>query len=254
METVVDERIQRERDHHNDRFGRVEDPRRYLDKWYATIRHSSFKLDDLVRAASVNKVALEYGCADGSVSLDEMKLPQIAAEVIGIDISEKAIEKANADAQRRGYANARYLAMNAEEMEFADKSFDVVFGRGILHHLDLDKSLSDIARVLRPGGKAMFIEPMAYNPILNHYRNKTPDIRTVDEHPLVVSDFKLARRYFSKVDVTFYGLFSVASGFVNGTWGWPYRVGKAIDNIVLRVPFIGKYAWYTLLVMHKGDG
>lgn len=253
MGTAADNRIQRERDHHNDRFGQAEDPRKYLDKWYATVRHSSYKFDDLVRAASVNKAALEYGCADGSVSLDEMKLAQIASKVIGIDISEQAIEKANVDAQRRGYTNARYMAMNAEEMEFDDNSFDVVFGRGILHHLDLSKSFPDIARVLRPGGKAMFLEPMAYNPILNRYRNKTPDIRTVDEHPLLMSDLKLARRYFSAVDVTFYGLFSVASGLVNGVAGWPYRVGKAIDDIILRAPFIGKYAWFVLLVMHKDN-
>jgi len=50
--------------------------------------------------------------------------------------------------------------MNAEELKFADDYFDIVCGGAILHHLDLNKALSEIARVLKPDGKAIFVEPL----------------------------------------------------------------------------------------------
>ena len=137
-------------------------------------------------------------------------------------------------------------------MSFPDQSFNVVFGRGIVHHLDLARCFSEVSRVLRNGGMATFVEPLGHNPFLNLYRRWTPDIRTADEHPLLVSDFALARRYFSRVNITFYGLFSVVSVLLDRTAGGAaYRIGKALDDRILRLPFIGRYAWYALMVCHK---
>jgi SAM-dependent methyltransferase len=248
--SIDEARVQREKDFHNDRFGQEVDPRQYLDRWYASIRHCNYKLDNMVRTLSWHKSVLEYGCADGSVGMDELHLPDICQSLIGIDISEQAVAKATVDARKRFYNNAAYLTMNAEAMEFSNNSFDVVFGRGILHHLDLNRAFSEIARVLKPGGFALFTEPMGHNPFLNRYRNKTPDIRTSDEHPLLVSDFDIARTYFDDVNVSYYGMFSIASA-VLGVAGWPYRLGRAIDNVVLKSERIGKYAWYSLIVMQK---
>jgi hypothetical protein len=48
---------------------------------------------------------------------------------------------------------------------------------------DLSLACSEIARVLRPGGPAIFVEPLGHNPLINAYRKRTPALRTVDEHP-----------------------------------------------------------------------
>ena len=90
-----------------------------------------------------------------------------------------------------------------------------------------------------------------FDPFLNLYRRWTPDIRTADD-VLLVSDFALARRYSSRVNITFYGLFSVVSVLLDrAPAGAAYRIGKALDNRILRLPFIGRYAWYALMVCHK---
>ncbi|MGQ9464975.1 MAG: class I SAM-dependent methyltransferase, partial [bacterium] len=50
--------------------------------------------------------------------------------------------------------------MDAENLAYKSKAFDLVYGIGILHHLNLNKVIPEIRRVLKPGGKAIFREPM----------------------------------------------------------------------------------------------
>ena len=243
--------IEREKDFHNLRFGAEHDPREYLDRWYRAVRHGSKWQDDLVIQKSVGKDVLEYGCADGSQALDHLKLPEVCASLNGIDISDKAIEKARDRAAQLCYRNTEFHVMNAEAMTFPDGMFDVVFGRGILHHLDLGKSFSEISRVLKSDGVAIFSEPLGHNPLINMYRNRTPGMRTPDEHPLLMADFKHAEEYFSRVELKPYGLFAAASAIVDRhATGAAYRVGKALDQFVLRGP-VGRFAWHSVVILHK---
>jgi len=60
------------------------------------------------------------------------------------------------------------------------------------------------------------------------------------------------RGMFARVDTRFYGLASAASALVDaGAQGWPYRLGKAIDDVILRAPLLGRYAWHCLIVCRK---
>jgi len=246
--------VTREREFHNTRFGHEEDPRKYLDKWYETIRHGAELQDRQVIGLSKDADVLEYGCSDGGWSLSSLHLPGICRSLQGIDISDVAVAKANEQSRRIGAANATFLAMNAEAMSFEDNMFDLVYGRGIIHHLDLDRCFAEVVRVLKPGGTASFYEPLGHNPILNAYRNRTPDIRTVDEHPLMMSDLALARRYFEEVQVEYFGLCSVGSALVpSGMRGIAYAAGKAADAVVLKLPFVSRFAWYALLTLRKGS-
>ncbi|KKB06905.1 methyltransferase type 11 [Devosia geojensis] len=245
--------VDRERDFHNERFAQEEDPRRHLDKWYWAIRHGAMQQDAQVKELAAGADVLEYGCSTGGWSLDALQLPAVCRSLVGIDISDIAVERANKRARQLGAANtARFLAMNAEEMAFPDESFDLVYGRGIIHHLDLDRCFAEVSRVLRPGGVASFFEPMGHNPVLNAYRRRTPDIRTPDEHPLLVSDFALARRYFADVGVRYFGLFSVASAMVPaGARAFAYSAGRGVDALVLTLPYVNRFAWYALITLVK---
>ena len=55
-----------------------------------------------------------------------------------IDISDVAVQETAEVARANGIAGS-YLLMNAEETAFADNSFDLICGTGILHHLNLER-------------------------------------------------------------------------------------------------------------------
>ena len=137
-------------------------------------------------------------------------------------------------------------------MTFPDASFDLVFGRGIIHHLDLESCFSSISRVLRPGGTAVFWEPLGHNPVLNRYRAMTPTARTPDEHPLLRSDFEIAERYFQLDALRFFGLTTVLTVPVRDT---PVgerllKITSAIDKTLFKSP-LRWLAWYVLIEVRK---
>jgi SAM-dependent methyltransferase len=138
--------------------------------------------------------------------------------------------------------------MNAEALEYGDDTFDVIFGRGIIHHLNLPACFSEIHRVLKPGGHAIFYEPLGHNPVLDWYRRRTPHLRTEDEHPLLMADVRLARQSFSRVDTRFFGLFTLIGVWLDpSAQGYAFRSCEMLDRLALSVPFAQRFAWYSLL-------
>jgi SAM-dependent methyltransferase len=79
---------------------------------------------------------------------------------------------------------------------FADDSFDIVIGASILHHLDLDRALAEIRRVLRPGGRGVFVEPLAHNPLMRLGRLLTRGAGGDAGRPLTDRDWALCARHF----------------------------------------------------------
>ena len=95
-------------------------------------------------AEAVPRRVLEVGGGEGELA--ERIRGELGAEVIAIDQSERMVE-----IQRSKGIDAR--VGDVEELPFADGEFDVVVAAWMLYHVsDLDRSLADIARVLKPGG------------------------------------------------------------------------------------------------------
>jgi SAM-dependent methyltransferase len=242
-----------EREFHNQRYGGEVDPRGALGKWYAAVDSAFRQQIELIRRAPADAKILEYGCADGRLSLLEQQVAQRFTKFCGIDISDRAIERARETAASLGLQGRRFEVMDAEAMTFPDREFDLVYGRGILHHLDLNRCFGEIARVLRPGGTAVFVEPMGHNPALNWYRSRTPELRTPDEHPLLMADFRLAKRFFSQIDLTFVGLSTLlAVPLLKTQVGRPaMTLCETVDRYLLRVPGLQRNAWFVLMQLTR---
>lgn len=103
--------------------------------------------------------ALEMGCGTGLFT--EM-VARSGAAVQTVDLSIHLLDSARA--RTASLSNVRLACGNAEETPFRAASFDTVYGSSVLHHLDLDRALAEAARVLRPGGRAVFAEPNIVNP------------------------------------------------------------------------------------------
>lgn len=224
-----------------------EGTRAQLDKYYLVTRRSRDHYGNVLEAAGSGKDVLEYGCGTAGFSV---RLRQHGARVTSIDISPVAIEQSRRWTHSKDIRDIRFCTMNAETLAFADRSFDLICGTGILHHLNLEQSYAEVARVLRPGGVGAFLEPLGHNPVINFYRKLTPAMRSEDEHPLLMPDLELARKYFGKVDLKFFHLNSLAAV--------PLRrspifepVLKAFDSVdralFASVPLLRRWAWITVM-------
>jgi SAM-dependent methyltransferase len=244
-------RIDRERAWHDDRFANR--PRRGLAVQSFTqglTQEALNRVYAVVRRNCAGKDVLDYGCSMGEATLLMRKFG--ARSVSGIDISAVAVQQARDAATRAGVDNVSFQVMNAEELQFPNRSFDMVFGIAILHHLDLDKACTEIARVLRPGGLAVFLEPLGHNVFINLFRRATPGSHTQDEHPLLARDLSVCRRYFGQVDLEFVNLLTLFSAPLVGVPGRDtIRRGlNVIDKAVFRVlPVAGRYAWNVVMTM-----
>jgi len=106
----------------------------------------------------VAKKVLEFGCGTGLLSRE---ISSSCRELIAIDISDEFLETAKA---RSSQPNIVYLKIDAQDTHFENNSFDAVIGNSVLHHLDMEKSLREVFRLLKPGGNMVFAEPNMLNP------------------------------------------------------------------------------------------
>lgn len=125
-----------------------------------------------------DKEVLEYGCGLGEIAT---LLARSGAIVTTFDLSPKSILISRQRAKlNKAASNIRLAVAAGENIPYADNSFDFIIGKAILHHLNADLGWSEISRVLKPGGKAVFVEPMGMNPVLDfvrdhvQYPNKKP--------------------------------------------------------------------------------
>lgn len=162
-----------------------------------------------------------------------------------INISEAELDAGRAHAAARGI-DADFRKMDAHELAFGDASFDCVFGVAILHHLEFDRAMREIHRVLRPGGSIMFVEPLILNPVARVARALTPGARTLDERPLGRAELALVDRYFESRNY-YSELFTVPGGILSGlVFRAPVnpvtRLCDWLDHALLRVlPALGPY-------------
>ena len=110
--------------------------------------------------------ALEIGAGTGYFTLNLLQLGLIERATV-TDISPGMLDVLAAGARRLSLT-VDPIRAGAEQLPFAEGRFDLVFGHAVLHHLpDLEASLSEMRRVLRPGGTLAFCgEPSRFGELI----------------------------------------------------------------------------------------
>jgi SAM-dependent methyltransferase len=243
----LDERSDREREFHEERFSDGVGARDQ-DKYYTAVSAARALLDSEVdRCTRQGGTGLEVGCSTGE-NLERL-LTAHAFEAHGIDISAAAV--AAAQARMKAFSPMPALeVMDANHMRFGDGLFDFCFGSGVLHHLALPDAVYEVRRVLRPGGLFLFLEPLATNPIIRAYRRLTPAARSADETPLTVEHLSQLRAAFPGVRLTFFGFLTIACVALNR---WPrlrrpaLALASALDRAIFALPGAWRLAWVVVI-------
>lgn len=248
----AESRIDREQAWHDRRFAEAPDRSARLSRLTGAMTLDALRVayhtaKDRCPGARV----LDYGCAEGEAAVLLRRYG--ASEVRGIDISSVAVQHAADRAAAEGVSDVSFEVMNAEQLTFPDAHFDLIFGIGILHHLDLSRAFAEIARVMKTHGSAVFLEPLGHNPLITAVRHLTPHARTADEHPLMMTDLRQARQHFNRVGTRFVNLSTLVSAPLAGLPGSAalHRGFASLDRRLLRLPWLSRFAWNVVLTLEK---
>lgn len=164
--------------------------------WYENERHHGYHamLDRLqigvAKPLCADRDALEIGCGTGLILKE---IAPIARRAVGLDISRGMLEKARA----RGLD---VVEGTATDLPFADESFDSVYSFKVLAHVqEITTAMAEVARVLRPGGRAAleFYNTRSLRYVIK--RLKRPHAVSA-----TTTDDQVYTRYDSLADVTGY--------------------------------------------------
>ncbi len=112
---------------------------------------------------AVGLKVLDVGCGQG---VDAIEYAKAGAEVVGIDLTPRHVELARENLVALGLS-AEIVEGDAEQLPFADGTFDRASSNGVLHHTpDIGSALGEIRRVLKAGGEARIL---VYNRNSFHY-------------------------------------------------------------------------------------
>ena len=109
---------------------------------------------------------LDLGSGAGTDSLVAALMVGPEGRVTGIDMTPEMLGKARAAASDLGAGNVEFVEGEAERLPFGDESFDVVISNGVIDLIpDKDAVLSELFRVLTPGGRIQIADVTIENPV-----------------------------------------------------------------------------------------
>jgi SAM-dependent methyltransferase len=109
---------------------------------------------------------LDLGSGAGTDSLIAAQMVGSRGSVTGIDMTPAMLGKARAAAAEMGATNVEFVESEAEQLPFADGTFDVVISNGVIDLIpDKDAVFAELHRVLVPGGRLQIADVTIQNPV-----------------------------------------------------------------------------------------
>lgn len=206
------------------------------------------------------KRVLEVGCGDGRYSL---MLAIYGAEVHATDLSAEGVAATRKRAARWNVTLADTRVADMLDLPYPDGSFDVVFGNAILHHVVHHRfgrqAMDEIRRVLRPGGRAAFLENNGDNRglmfVKNHLMGRFGSRRHGDdtERPLREVDVTRSCSSWSSVRFAYPEVFGFRAAPMWLPW-WPERLRRPCERLDLLLSgpeWLGKLGWVKSVYLER---
>ncbi|MGQ9872366.1 class I SAM-dependent methyltransferase [Leptodesmis sp.] len=255
----------------------------FHDQWAAAIDVDGIRVADYFEACTApenrfilrhlgdvrGQRLLDLGCGAGENSV---YFALKGAHCIASDYSPGMVDVAIKLADKYG-VRVEGKVINAMAIDFPDNTFDIVYASNLLHHIPQpEQTIREMYRVLKPGGKACFWDPLKHNPVINVYRRMATAVRTEDETPLDIEIVDFVRSQFSHIA---YDTFWIATLWIflrfyliekinpNDERYWKkiiieherlrptYRQLEKVDRLLKKLPGMKRMAWNLAIVATK---
>lgn len=193
---------------------------------------------------------LELGCGLGEITT---LLALSGARVTAIDMSPASLAVARRRAELHGMAErVEFVAAAGEQLPLENDRFDVVVGKAILHHLDVARAGAELRRVLRPGGRAAFAEPLGTNPLLTFARDHLPYAHKNARGADVPLSYRAIRRWEAGYSVAHHREIQLLAIAARALGIKPSaRLRRADERLLERVPPLRRLCRYVVLTLVK---
>jgi len=249
-----------QRDEISDRESTLERERVYYDQLYSGFAQhlfarpavAAFRRDlarNIVERAGIAppKRVLSLGCGIGDT---ELLLAPHAGEIVGVDLSNKAVEHARERARQCGAINLQFTTGEWQSAIGPGERFDAVLGIFFLHHLTgpgLAELPAQLAGILRPGGVVYALEPshrrlsekvgkLLFPAKMRKFQ--TEDERALDGEPVAAS----FRQAGFAAATLWYDFGSLPLAGMCPGWAAAYRVARRIDDVLIRTPGLKQWS------------
>ncbi len=201
------------------------------------------------------KKVLELGTGTGGTAT---MLAKQGASVVGIDLLPFRLDEAKERVNQHKVANAvDFSLMDATQLAFPDNTFDFIISKSVLVFTEHKQTAKECYRVLKPGGKAIFMENMQNHPMVWLYRKLFLKYSR-ELHYFSLSDIEAIGKEFEEMEHREFHLLSLGALFWQKVIPIPlfYRgtlhLLKLIDRILLRMlPILKRFCWITAMICHK---
>lgn len=202
------------------------------------------------------KLVLDYGCGSAKAAV---VFTQSGARVVGFDLSASSVGLGKRRARVNGVEDRLDLLIaSGERLPFSSGSFDLVFGYEILFYLNGKADFgSEILRVLKPQGKAVFCEALGGNPLLTAVRKTlrvTTGSGTRMGAALTRDDIERAFAAAGEVRTVPLNILAMAKRVLAGDAGWRRRslaTLRWVDAHLMKFPPAQRFCGEAVIVVTK---
>lgn len=150
-----------------------------------------------------------------------------------------------------------YIVEDANQLSsLKGQKFELIILSGTLHHLNIDKTLDALKRVIDPiSGEILMWEPMGTNPFINLFRFLTPNKRTPDEKPLDFKDIEKIKRKFPNTSYELHSLLTIFTipliifekKFHKINTAFILNFLGKVDEIIGKLPILRRLCWILIV-------
>ena len=203
------------------------------------------------------KKVLELGTGTGGTAA---LLAKRGASVVGIDLLPFRLAEARVRAAEHNVgASIDFALMDAMHLAFPDDTFDFIISKSVLVFTEHVQTAKECYRVLKPGGKAIFIENMRHHPAVWLYRKVFLKYSGKLRY-FAASDIETVGAEFERLEHREFHLSAVGALFWQKCLPVPIlyrgslRFLKAIDTSLLKcLPFLKRLCWITAMICQKNE-